>query len=232
MQSGTRNPDLAGAAEVPVLLHLTWTARLAAVWAAAGGTAGGALIAVLILAGRMHPAGSVAAALLLSITGAALGLVHGAVIGRLGHRDEPATGLAAFVPAAFVAVLALLTSASLAVWLTTSAVLARAGQFWGWMALLAGGVAAAGVAVLATWLGWSALESAWTEWRERRLGAPLVGGTFTVLAVSLLFLEPALPGGRGTLTTAGWLLVAALATLWIATPVVVLGLRARHTHDS
>jgi hypothetical protein len=205
--------------------RFTWSASLAAAWAAAGGTAGGALIAVLLLAGRMHSGGSATSALLLSLIGGCLGLIHGAMLGRLSSAGEPPSGYATRAVGVGAGVAALLVAAALSLWLAASAVLARSGRLWGWVALLAGAAVAIALAVLATRLGWIALGRAWGEWQERRLGTLLVAGAFAVLATVLLVLEPALPGVRGSLTTLGWLIVAALATLWVATPLVVVTLR-------
>jgi hypothetical protein len=226
MQSGTDSSMLRTGAREAGVFRLTQGASLAAAWAAAGGTAGGALVALLLLAGRMHPGGSATAALLLSITGGCLGLVHGAVLARVCRHDAAPTRGRDRAVASAVATAALLGAALLSVWLAASAVLARAGRMWGWVALLAGGLAALAVGLLATHLGWVALERSWTGWRERRLGSLLVAGAFVVSAATLLLLEPVLPGGRTALTRFGWLAVAALATLWIATPLVVLALRA------
>jgi hypothetical protein len=222
MQSGTASSMQRTGARQDCAPRLTHSASLAAAWAAAGGTAGGALVSLLLLAGRMHPGGSATAALLLSVAGGCLGLVHGAILARLCWRDAGPTRRRDRVAATAVAAAALLGAALLSVWLTAGAVLARSGRMWGWVALLAGGLAASAVGLLATHLGWVALERSWTRWRERRLGSLLVVGAFVVTAATLLLLEPALPGGRTALTRFGWLAVAALATLWIATPLVIL----------
>jgi hypothetical protein len=225
MESGTSFRIETVARREHVLPRLTWAATVAAVWAAAGGTAGGALVALLLIAGRMHPSGSVTAALVLSVIGGCLGLVHGAVLGRLSSGHGPAPDYATRFLGVAVAATALLGAAALSVWLATSAVLARSGRLWGWVALLAGGAAAIALAIVATRLGWTALERAWSEWRERRLGILLVAGTFAVLTMVFLVIKPALPGAPGGLTTLGWLIVVAFATLWIATPLVVVALR-------
>jgi hypothetical protein len=231
MEAGIRVRDESTALEQSLPTRLAWSASLAAVWAAAGGTAGGALIALLLLVGRMHSGGSATSALLLSLIGGCLGLIHGAMLGRLSSAGEPPSGFAARAMSVGAGIAALLVAAALSLWLAASAVLARSGRLGGWVALLAGAAVAVALAALATHYGWIAFGRAWGEWQERRLGTLLVAGAFAVLATVLLVLEPALPGVRGSLTTLGWLIVAALATLWIATPLVVLTLRTAFRKD-
>jgi hypothetical protein len=225
MQSTTGSSVRHDAATQGEMLRLTHSAGLVAAWGAAGGAAGGSLVALLVLTGRMYPGGSATAALLLSVAGGCLGLVHGAMLARLGRQDAGPPRPGERTVAVGVATAAVLGAAMLSVWLTTSAVLARADRFWGWAALLAGAMVVTAVGLLATHLGWIALERSWTAWRERRLGSLLVAGTFVVTATALLLLEPALPGGRTTLTPLGCLVVAALATLWIAAPLIIVALR-------
>jgi hypothetical protein len=212
-----------------VLPRLTWSARLAVVWAAAGGTAGGALIAALLLAGRSNPEGATLLAPLLAAVGSALGVVHGAMLGHLGRhageefsirRRDRAWAVAA-------ALGALLAAQVLSLWLVMSVVLARSGSTWGWVALLIGVSAALAVAGLATSLGWRSLERAWAEWPQHGLGIRLLAGSFTVICLAFVGLQPAVPGTQLQLPLVGWLVVALFATLWLAGPAVVLALRAR-----
>jgi hypothetical protein len=207
--------------------RLGWSALVAAVWAAAGGAAAGALVAALLLAGRLHPDGSASITLLLATIGSMLGVVHGAVLGYLGRHagEDLRLGLIDRIFALFVAAAALLASVGLALWIVMSAVLLRSGLLWGWLAFLAGATAVVAIAVWATVLGWLSLERAYLEWPQHRLGASLLAGSFLVLCTVFLLLQPSVPGTSLQLRATGWIIVAALATIWVATPVVVLTLR-------
>jgi hypothetical protein len=218
----------AAAAYWDAIPQLSWQSQVAALWAAAGGTAAGGLVAVLLLLGRIHPDGSLAIAMLLASAGAVLGLIHGVVLGYVGRHvavEQPLRprdhvfGVLAAGGAIAAAVL-------LAQWLVLSAVLLRAGSPWGWLALGVGATAAAVIGVWATILGWRSLERAYLDWADHRLGAGLLAGSFAVLWIVFLVLRPAIPGTRLQLPAAGWLIVSVLATIWVATPAVVLALRA------
>jgi hypothetical protein len=211
-----------------VIPQLSWQAHVAALWAAAGGTAAGGLVAVLLLLGRIHPDGSLSIALLLASAGAMLGLIHGVVLGYVGRHAAVEHPLRTrdHVFGVLAAGGAIAAAVLLAQWLVLSAVLLRAGSPWGWLALAAGGAAAVVIGVWATVLGWRSLERAYLDWADHRLGAGLLAGSFAALWVVFLVLRPAIPGTRLQLPAAGWLIVSGLATIWVATPAVVLALRA------
>jgi hypothetical protein len=203
-------------------------AHVAAAWAAAGGSAAGVLLAALLLLGRLHPDGSVFFAVVLAVTGSVLGLVHGAILGYLGRGEAggPVRGLLDRGYGAVTIVMALLGSWALAIWLVMSAVLLRSGSVWGWPALLAGGAAAAAAAGWATLVGWRSLEAAYTAWPDHRIGSGLAGGSFLVLCLALFGVRPAIPGTSLELPLVAWVLIAAIATIWIAMPAIVVALRA------
>jgi hypothetical protein len=223
--------ETAAQPQLPAWPVLSWSAHVAAAWALAGGAAGGTLVAALLLAGRMHPDGSAIIAMLIATVGGVLGLVHGAVLGYLGrHADaagdeEVQLRLRDRIGGATFAAGALVAAVAIAVWIVMSAVLVRSGSTWGWLALAAGGALTLVSAAWATLLGWESLEKAYEEWPEHRLGALLLGGTFALLSVVFLALRPAIPGTAVQLAPVGWVAVAALATIWIATPAIVLALR-------
>jgi hypothetical protein len=211
-------------AELP---RLSWAAQLAVVWTAAGGMAAGGLVPVLLLAGRIHNDAAPAAALLLVTAGGVLGAVHGAVLGYVGRHagDEVVVRLRDRAWAALATLTALAAAAGLTHWLLMSTVLIRAGRGWAWLPLFAGIAAGLGIGALATIRGWRSLEIAYLEWPRHRLGAMLLAGSFTVLCLSFLVLQPAVPGTRVQLPAIGWIIVAALATIWVAAPAVILALR-------
>jgi hypothetical protein len=209
--------------------QLSWAAHIAAAWAVAGGAAGGMLVAVLLLTGRIPPHNSVTVALVLGTLGSMLGVVHGAVLGYLGRHagEDMHPRIRDRIFALVVAACALLASLAIAVWIAMAAALARSGNTWGLLALAAGAAVVLAIAIWATLLGWDSLEVAYLEWPEHRLGARLLGGSFAVLCVVFLAMRPDIPGTQIQLSPVGWMVVAALATIWIATPAIVLVLRGR-----
>jgi hypothetical protein len=209
--------------------QLSWAAHIAAAWAMAGGAAGGMLVAVLLLTGRLTAHHVVTVAVVLATIGSMLGVVHGAVLGYLGRHagEELHLRRRDRVFAVAVAAGALLASIAIAVWIAMSAALVRSGSTWGLLAFTAGAAMAGAIAIWATLLGWDTLEVAYMEWPEHRLGARLLGGSFAVLCVVFLALRPDVPGTQIQLSPIGWIVVAALATIWIATPAIVLVLRGR-----
>jgi hypothetical protein len=217
-----------GSAELEQWLpRLGWPAQVTAIWAAAGGVAGGGLAVLLLLLGRMHPDGSMLVALILGTIGGMLGALHGGVLGFLGRQadtDSPAR-LRDRILALVAAAAALLTALLVPVWLVMSAVLLRSGSLWGGVALLAGTAPALAIVAWATVLGWRSLERVRTRWPQRRLAAALAGGAFTLLSLVLLGVRPAIPGTQLELSAFSWVVVAAFATLWLITPLIGLGLR-------
>jgi hypothetical protein len=207
--------------------RLSWAAQLAVVWTAAGGAAAGGLVPVLLLTGRMYTDAATIVALLLVTGGGILGAVHGAVLGYVGRHagTEVVIRRRDRVWSILAALAALATAAGLTQWLLMSSVLIRAGRAWAWLPLLAGVAVAAGIGTLATVLGWRSFERAYLEWPQHRLGARLLAGSFTLLCLSFLALQPAVPGTGVQLPAIGWIMVAALATIWLAAPAVIIALR-------
>jgi hypothetical protein len=210
--------------------YLSWAAQVAAAWSAAGALAGGLIVAGFLAAGRLHPEGAVLAALVLATAGGLLGVVHGAILGHLGRPAETdhAVSWADRALALLAAAAALFGAVLLTIWLVLSAVLTRTGSAWGGLALLIGSAIAAGVLVWATLLGWRSLEAAYERWPDHRLGTLLGVGAFAIISLVLLALRPAIPGTGIQLPAVGWIVVAAIATVWLAAPVIIMALRVVH----
>ena len=209
------------------------SARVVISWTAAGGiTAGGLLIGVAALGSPEMARGLLPLAPVLFLIGAAGGLVHGSILAYLGR--PPAVGTAATIgaigsgvllsiPALAVAWVATawisLTSAVVAlhVWTTTFVALA------GWIV----GVAACCWAAVE---GWEAFCTAFSRWPESRPGALLlvvVGALFAVLFVRY---HPAIWLTDFRVTGVGALILALVATVWIALPIIVVLLHYLHRH--
>jgi hypothetical protein len=203
---------------------------LAAAWALAGGVAGGAFVAVLVLTGTLHPETALLMTAMFGSLGSVLGCVHGAVLGHIGRPDDDSgtTWIESVLTVSAVAGAAGL-SLLIAAWLAMAAVLTRAGTWPGRLGLLIGVVMAAAALLWASVLGWYALERAYARWPRRRLGALLVVGAFVVIAGALLFVRPIVPGAQLKIQFVAAMAVAALTTVWLATPGVILALRMTDT---
>jgi hypothetical protein len=207
--------------------HLGWRGTLAAAWTLAGGIAGGGFVTALLLAGALHPETALLVTAVFGVLGCTLGGIHGAVIGHIGrpdHEDDPTTWadrvltVAAALGAAGLALL-------IAAWLAMAAVLARSGSLAGWAALMIGAAAASAALLWATVLGWHALENAFARWPRRRLGVMLVAGAFVFTAGALLLTGPLIPDAQLHIRFIATMVIAALTTIWVATPAVVFALR-------
>jgi hypothetical protein len=208
----------------------TSPASLAAAWTLAGGIAGGLLVAALILDQRIHTDAALLLAGGLGLIGSVLGTVHGAILGHLARDRDIYTGqrFARAVLYMTVMVGAIGLAVMLSLWLALSAMLAVAGHAWGRLAFT-GVLACSGtIVVWATYLGWRALDCAYLRWPDHRIGIRLVLGAFALLTLLALGLRPAIPGTELRLTAAASIVFAAVATLWIATPAVVMMLRMLH----
>jgi hypothetical protein len=210
--------------------HVGWTATVAASWTLAGGVAGGVLVSVFVLASRIHPEAVVPLALLMASLGAILGTVHGTVLGHLGRPPAGTYVLTRTdrLLALGLVLLAFPLALLLAQWLAMAAVLLLAGSIWGWPTVLGSSALAAAALIWASTVGWRTLETALHRWPDHRLGGWLVLGSFAVLLVVFLALEPTLPGTELRLNRGGWVVLAGLATLWVAAPAIILALRLTH----
>jgi hypothetical protein len=208
---------------------IEWTGRLTASWCLAGGVAGGLLVPLLYAAGRLHPVGLPAVAAVLAVCGAVLGATHGVILGVLSRPtgEAPARWWPGVVFAVIYTAGAFAMAMLLSVWIATSTVVAATSNPLAAAGLAGAVLVATGSLAWASVLGWRAFEVAYARWPQRRLGTGLITGSFMVLLLGGLAMRPALPGRPSDLSLVGAVLLAALATLWVAAPAVVLGLRRR-----
>lgn len=210
--------------------YVSRSLQLACSWSLAGAGAAGLLLAMLLAANQIPDPGMIAAmALGLGAIGSLLGTVHGAFLGFLSRPDDAVRPVPARDRVMFVvtSVVTFVVALMLATWLPLSAGLVRAGIVFGWLGVFVSGTITVFVFTWAWDLGWHALRIAYDRWPEHRLGGMLLVGTFVVLAGTLLVLRPALPQDSRFMGTLIYLGTAAAATLWVAAPVLVLGLRKR-----
>jgi hypothetical protein len=197
---------------------------MVASWSLAGGLAGGLLIVGFILAGRLHP--DMLVAVTMATLGSIFGAVHGSILGVLARPARVERGRRwwewAITGVGFAAAFMIAVAATL--WLSLSAVAARVGAPSSWVILTAGVAVCLGVFIWATVLGWRSLESAYARWPDHGLGRWLVLGVFLLLTGVLLLLRPVLPGTGLQLSVLATIVMAAVATLWIALPAIIITL--------
>lgn len=201
--------------------------RVAVSWGAAGGIlVGGFLVAAMTLSGQLSGHGLLLTATGLFVTGALLGFVHGGVLGWLGRpvKVSRRDALAGLALAGAYAIPTLLLSWLVAGWIAMTAVAVYAGK-----ALALAGVSVAWLVGLvlvavAARQGWRALVGAYGKWEHARAGTALVAALFGGLLAVFLAERPELWGLHVRVTPVGAVLLAGAATLWLAGPVVTIGL--------
>jgi hypothetical protein len=203
--------------------------RVVLLWTLAGGLLlGGFLVAGMTLAGQLSGNALLMTSTALFGVGAAIGFVHGGVLGMLGRpagmgREYAlgALGMGALYTVAAVAV-GWFVAGSIA--LTAIALyLGRAVP----LALVAFGWALGlGIVGLAAVTGWRALRNAYARWPERVPGTLLTAAVFGALIVAFLVGRPEVWGLHMRVTEVGAVLLALFITIWVGGPLVTVALRA------
>lgn len=205
--------------------------RVVISWSAAGGiTAGGLLVGAAALSSPAMAATLLPLAPFLFLAGALGGLAHGSVLAYLGRPDgvAPTTALAAVGTGILFAIPALAVAWVATAWISlTSAVLTL-------HALPTSIVTALGWALgltICAWAvfeGWRASRNAFARWTESRPGALLVTGVGVVFAVWFVSYRPELWGTDIRVGGLGAILLAVAVTVWVAAPILVVGLHWVH----
>ena len=195
-------------------------------WAAAGGILAGGLWPVLLMStGRIGSARLLELSLDLFTVGALVGFVHGVALGLLARPATPARSVVWTVGStAFWALVASLACWTPAFWMALSGPVRIQGGTAAQIGIGAGWLAGAGVVVWAVVEGSRAVTGLYERWPERGAGTALLVITFSVLVLVLLVLQPLVPGTESRLGAAGAVLVAGGITIWIAAPLVAVGL--------
>ncbi len=202
--------------------------RVAVLSAMAGGVAtGGVLVAAMTLGGQLSGHALFMNATALFIVGAALGLVHGAVLGFFGRPADTSVRQAGsqLALAALYALPGLAVAWLAAIWVAMSVVAAYTGSVGAMAGVGLGWFAAAAILVVAAVQAWRALGNAFARWPDRRVGSLLVAASFAALLILLLADRPEIWGIRLRVTETGAVLLAAFVALWIAGPMVAVALR-------
>ena len=218
----TRDLAAAGSRDLDSL-----SARVIVSWTLAGGiVAGGFLLALATWGSPATASAVVPTAPILFAMGAAAGLVHGTLLAYLG-RPDPARGrtpketaLLAAGGLLLGAPVALVTAGWISLLATTAALQRPFTRLMAWAAVGVG-------ALFALWAvteGLRALRNALARWPASRTGTVILTVILAVLVLVFHRLRPEIWFTDVRVTGAGAVALAFVATLWIAAPVVVLGL--------
>jgi hypothetical protein len=204
------------------------TGRTAVTWAVAGGVGlGGFVVGLMTLSGNLSGNGLLVTSMALFIIGAALGFLHGSVLGLMGRPVELSwrkalgtLGLAALytIPALAVGFLVAGWIAMTPIALYTHKIGAIAGCIVAW-------VVGAILLITAAVSGVTSLRAAYARWEERRYGTVLVAASFAALLILFLAERPVLWGINLRVTEVGAVLLALSMTLWFVGPMVTFALK-------
>lgn len=211
----------------PLTTGLGTVGKLAVSWAVAGGIlVGGVLVAAMTLAGQLSGLGLLMTATGLFAVGAALGFVHGAVLGWIGRpsTESRRDALGSLGMGAVYAVPAVLLSWLVAGWICMTSVALYSGRIGGLIGCGIAWLIGAGLLMVATEQGWSALRRLYASWSNARVATLLVAALYGGLLAVFLAERPQLWGLPVRVTPVGAVLLATAVTLWLVGPIVALSL--------
>jgi hypothetical protein len=207
--------------------------RIVLSWSMGGGiVAGGLIIAAMTLSDRLSSSALPEISLLLYLLGAAAGVAHGGLLGYLSRdpartRSEVMGVLLRTLPWVFVG---LLTTWVVALWISLTAAVLRSSQsgvpmvvglFFAWLVGLA-------ICAWALWEGIQGVVAAFRRWPDFRMASVVISVVFAVLATLFLTSPPEIWWTDFRVTGVGAVILAFGASVWIALPVVIAGLRLLH----
>lgn len=205
--------------ELPALVAIAWSL-------AGGMLLGGVAVVAMIATDRLSGHLLLMASATLFPIGAALGLLHGIVLGVLGRPDGMTRrqalgamlhGVLYYVPALLLGWLIASWVAAMPIALSGRHLLAVVFSALAWT-VMALTVAVAGSS------GARAAALAYRRWPDRVLGTVLVAGTLVALLTSFAIQSPVIWFTRVRLTGPGAVLLAFAATFWFYGPIITVGL--------
>lgn len=201
--------------------------RVTTSWGMAGGlVAGGILVAAVTLGGRISSSSIPVVSTVLFALGGAAGLVHGSLLGWLAHgQSHPprevarwfGTALLLFIPGGVAAWIASLWIGLTAASLQIERPMVIGGVVLGW----AVGLAMTGWAIVE---GVGSLRTIFRRRPRHRWAALAASGVFGLLVAAFHVLRPSIPFTDIRVAGFGGVLVALVASIWIALPVAVMAL--------
>lgn len=202
--------------------------KVAISWSVAGGLLlGGFLVAAMTLAGRLSGNALLLTSSGLFLIGAALGFLHGAVLGFFGRPQGQTRGgaLAGLGLAILYDVPVLLVGLVVSGWIAMTVVAVYMHRVAPMVGVVVAWAVGAGLVLVAIRQGWVALKGAYARWPERRLGTVLTAGVFAALLILFLAERPVIWGLQMQVTEVGAVLLALAATFWLAGPAVTAALK-------
>lgn len=224
----TEMKDMEGRAGKVLARGVGRAGKVAISWSVAGGLLlGGFLVAAMTLAGRLSGNALLLTSSGLFLIGAALGFLHGAVLGYFGRPQEQTRGeaLAGLGLAILYDVPVLLVGLVVSGWIAMTVVAVYMNRIAPMVGVVAAWAVGAVLVLVAVRQGWVALKGAYARWPERRLGTVLTAGVFAALLVLFLAERPVIWGLQMQVTEVGAVLLALAATFWLAGPAVTAALK-------
>ena len=205
--------------------------RVVVSWGMAGGlAAGGLLMALLTLTGQQSAGASFSTTTILFLLGAPAGLIHGGLLGYVGRPslDARKRALGSLGLGSVMAIPGMVIAWLVALWVALSAGAVALGDFFLLMGVTVGWLAAGLICAWATLEGWRALRNALRRWPQYRLGTVVLLAILVVLIPTFLSERPEIWFTDVRVTGIGAVGLALGATIWIASPVVIVGLHLAH----
>jgi len=186
---------------------------------------GGFLVAGMTLAGQLSGNALLLTSGALYILGAALGLIHGGVLGFLGRGElSRREALQRLGMSALYAVPVLAVGFIVTGWIAMTMISLYLNKVFAYVGAGIGWLVGAVLVVAAARYGWRALRNAYAAWEHATAGTALVSASFAALLLVFLAERPVLWGLHFRVTEVGAVLLALFATFWIAVPAVAVAL--------
>jgi hypothetical protein len=218
----------------PILASLTrLPGRIIFSWALAGGViAGGLLVAATTLAGRSSSGTAPQVATLFFLLGTGAGLAHGGLLGYLSRNPartrREVTEILLRAVLLVLPVLVISWVATLTISLTAATLQADPAPLAQLATTALAWVFGLAVSVWAAWEGLQGILAAFRRWPDFRLASVIMSVTFGALVTLFLSDPPNIWFTHLRVTSVGAVLLAFGASVWIALPVVIAGLRLLH----
>ncbi len=205
--------------ELPAAVAISWSL-------ASGMLLGGAAVVAMIATNRMSGHLLLLGSATLFVIGAALGLVHGVILGVAGRPEgtTPRQAFGAMVHGLFYYPFGLLLSWAVAGWVAAMPIALLGHHVIGAAISALAWVAMAATVYFAASTGLHAITLAYRRWPDRVPGTILVGATLAALLVGFAIQPPTIWFTDVRLTYPGAIVLALAATFWFYGPIITLGL--------
>ncbi len=205
--------------ELPAAVAMSWSL-------ATGMLLGGAAVVAMIVTDRMSGHLLLLGSATLFVIGAAIGLIHGVILGVAGRPEgtTPRQALGAMVHGLFYYPFGLLLSWAVAGWVAAMPIALVGHHIIGASISALAWVAMAATVYFAASTGLHALTLAYRRWPDRVPGTILVGATLVALLVGFAIEPPTIWFTDVHLRYPGAAVLALAATFWFYGPIITVGL--------